>query len=136
MSISFFHTRRTQILKDGSRRFYSISRLPRFLILHVKRFVETKFLLEKNPTIVNFPVKNLELRDYVTREAAPTVDALRAMSSAELKKAMKARGACNTSGFRSIMHWFAIFVLLRVPILRACLSVLCKAYFTHFYFFS
>ena len=72
--------------------------------MHVKRFVETKFLLEKNPTIVNFPVKNLELRDYVTREAAPAVDAVRAMSSAELKKAMKARGACRQEEIQQNMH--------------------------------
>lgn len=34
---------------------------PRFLAVHVKRFTKTQFLWEKNPTIVNFPVKNLEV---------------------------------------------------------------------------
>lgn len=44
----------------GRRRF-TITRLPRFLMLHVRRFLKNQFFMEKNPTIVNFPVKNLEL---------------------------------------------------------------------------
>ena len=30
-------------------------------MLHVRRFLKNQFFMEKNPTIVNFPVKNLEL---------------------------------------------------------------------------
>ena len=44
----------------GRRRFRG-TRLPRFLVLHVRRFLKNQFFREKNPTIVNFPVKNLEL---------------------------------------------------------------------------
>lgn len=36
---------------------------PRYLIFHLARFTKNNFYVEKNPTIVNFPVKNLELRD-------------------------------------------------------------------------
>lgn len=47
-------------IKAGRRRF-RVTRLPRFLVLHVKRFLRNQFFVEKNPTIVNFPVKNLDL---------------------------------------------------------------------------
>lgn len=51
-------------IKNG-RRKYRITRLPRYLVLHMKRFQKNNFFVEKNPTIVNFPVKNLELEDIV-----------------------------------------------------------------------
>eukprot|EP00904_Undaria_pinnatifida_P008268 jgi/Undpi1/4571/HiC_scaffold_18.g07925.m1 len=35
----------------------------RYLIFHLARFTKNNFYVEKNPTIVNFPVKNLELKD-------------------------------------------------------------------------
>ncbi|MFS7923629.1 putative ubiquitinyl hydrolase 1 [Helianthus anomalus] len=44
---------------------YRVTRLPRYLILHMRRFTKNDFFVEKNPTIVNFPVKNLELKDYI-----------------------------------------------------------------------
>lgn len=47
-------------IKAGRRKF-RLTKPPRFLALHVKRFVKNQFFLEKNPTIVNFPVKNLEV---------------------------------------------------------------------------
>ncbi|KAI3435999.1 hypothetical protein D9Q98_002056 [Chlorella vulgaris] len=47
-------------IKAGRRRF-RVTRLPRFLVLHVRRFLKNQFFVEKNPTIVNFPVKNMEL---------------------------------------------------------------------------
>ena len=42
---------------------YKILKLPPYLIIHVKRFVKNNFYLEKIPTIVNFPIKNLDLTD-------------------------------------------------------------------------
>ena len=42
-----------------------VTRLPRFLVLHMKRFQKNQFFREKNPTIVNFPVKNLALGDII-----------------------------------------------------------------------
>lgn len=47
------------------RRQYRILQLPRYLILHLVRFTRNNFYLEKNPTIVTFPVKNLEMRDFL-----------------------------------------------------------------------
>ena len=43
------------------RRKIRITRLPKYLALHVKRFLKNQFFVEKNPTIVNFPVKGLDL---------------------------------------------------------------------------
>mmetsp|Transcript_2778 Transcript_2778/g.4680 ORF Transcript_2778/g.4680 Transcript_2778/m.4680 type:complete len:374 (-) Transcript_2778:147-1268(-) len=51
-------------IKLGRRRF-KLTKLPRYLILHTKRFTKNNFFVEKNPTIVNFPIKNLELRDVI-----------------------------------------------------------------------
>lgn len=34
-------------------------------MIHIKRFTKNDFFVEKNPTIVNFPIKNLDLSDYV-----------------------------------------------------------------------
>ncbi len=38
------------------------------MIIHVKRFYKNEFFLEKNPTIVNFPIKNLDLSEFVYSE--------------------------------------------------------------------
>ena len=51
-------------IKTGRRR-YRLTRLPSYLVLHFKRFTKNNFFWEKNPTIVNFPVRNLELRDVI-----------------------------------------------------------------------
>ncbi|KAI9365448.1 hypothetical protein DFJ73DRAFT_264777 [Zopfochytrium polystomum] len=42
-----------------------ITRVPKFLILHMKRFYKNNFSKEKNPTIVNFPIKNVDMSDYI-----------------------------------------------------------------------
>ncbi|GFZ42687.1 Probable inactive ubiquitin-specific-processing protease 10 [Saitozyma sp. JCM 24511] len=39
--------------------------LPPYLILHIKRFTKNNFVEERNPTIVNFPLRGVELSDYV-----------------------------------------------------------------------
>ncbi|KAJ3197158.1 hypothetical protein HK101_005675 [Irineochytrium annulatum] len=43
-----------------------VTRLPQFLIFHIKRFTKNNFNTEKNPTIVNYPIKNVDMRDYIT----------------------------------------------------------------------
>lgn len=50
------------------RRFRLVHPLPRYLIFHYKRFRLNNFFVEKNPTLVTFPVKNLEVKDYVDGE--------------------------------------------------------------------
>ncbi|XP_058080338.1 uncharacterized protein LOC131228591 isoform X2 [Magnolia sinica] len=48
-----------------ARMRYRVTRLPQYIILHMRRFTKNNFFVEKNPTLVNFPVKNLELKDYI-----------------------------------------------------------------------
>lgn len=47
------------------KRKYRIKSLPRYLLLHVKRFHKNDYFIEKNPTIVNFPLRNLDLSEFV-----------------------------------------------------------------------
>ncbi len=44
------------------RKTYRIKKLPKYLILHMERFTFNKYYLEKNPTIVRFPLNNLDLK--------------------------------------------------------------------------
>ncbi len=78
------------------RKQYRIKRLPRYLILHLMRFTKNNFSLEKNPTIVTFPVRNLEMKDYLYEnenaatiekklQSLPSVDQIQAMTTEELK---------------------------------------------------
>ncbi|KAN0031805.1 hypothetical protein ACTFIV_005672 [Dictyostelium citrinum] len=53
------------ILPNGEIKKYEILSLPKYLILCVKRFSKNNFFVEKEPTIVNFPIKNLDLNDYL-----------------------------------------------------------------------
>lgn len=41
---------------------FRINKLPKYLIINYKRFVKNNFYLEKNPSIVNFPLSNMDLR--------------------------------------------------------------------------
>jgi U4/U6.U5 tri-snRNP-associated protein 2 len=40
-----------------------LTKLPPFLIFTIKRFTSNNFVEEKNPTIVNFPLKGVDLQD-------------------------------------------------------------------------
>lgn len=52
----------TQEAKGALRR-YKITKLPPFLILHMKRFTKNNFVEEKNATIVNFPLRGVDMKD-------------------------------------------------------------------------
>ena len=69
MLTKFDGTSLHDVLRKGRRR-YSLTRLPKYLILHMKRFTRNNFFVEKNPTIVTFGVKNLELKDAIPVPAA------------------------------------------------------------------
>lgn len=45
----------------GIHKVYCITKLPKNLILFYKRFEKNMYFIEKNNTIINFPLKNLEL---------------------------------------------------------------------------
>ncbi|KAI0652335.1 cysteine proteinase [Trametes meyenii] len=53
----------------GQLRRFKCQRLPPYIILHFKRFTKNQFVEEKNPTIVNFPLRGLDFKDYLD---APT----------------------------------------------------------------
>ncbi|KAK3218881.1 hypothetical protein Dsin_012851 [Dipteronia sinensis] len=56
----------TEVVRPHVARMrYRVTRLPQYMILHMRRFTKNNFFVEKNPTLVNFPVKNLELKDYI-----------------------------------------------------------------------
>lgn len=57
-----------QTYKENVVKVFQLSNLPPFLILYHKRFTKNTFYVEKNPTIVNFPVRNIELTEYLTEE--------------------------------------------------------------------
>ena len=55
----------TEFPVELTRKQYHLSKLPSYLVLLVTRFKKNRFFVEKNPTIVTFPVKNLDLAPYV-----------------------------------------------------------------------
>jgi U4/U6.U5 tri-snRNP-associated protein 2 len=81
------------------RKRYRITRLPPYLLMAVRRFGRNAFFHEKNPSIVTFPLKNLEMRPYAaaalaaaatatdpaTGKPLPAVEDLPALPVAELK---------------------------------------------------
>ncbi|CAJ0823292.1 6972_t:CDS:10 [Entrophospora sp. SA101] len=55
------------------KRFQLIS-LPNYLIFHIKRFTKNNWDLEKNPTIVNFPIKNIDMKDLLENPESEMLD--------------------------------------------------------------
>ncbi|KAF4523146.1 hypothetical protein B566_EDAN002401 [Ephemera danica] len=54
--------------KENFMKRFEITKLPPYLILYIKRFTKNTFFIEKNPTIVNFPIKNVDFGDILTPE--------------------------------------------------------------------
>jgi U4/U6.U5 tri-snRNP-associated protein 2 len=76
--------------KSGAaqRKRYMLRELPPYLILHLARFRSNRYSKEKNPTIVAFPVKNLDLGSYTFpkngKETLPTEEEVRKMDVSTL----------------------------------------------------
>jgi len=51
--------------RKGFQRTYRLKRLPPYLIFVIKRFTKNNWDVEKNPTVINFPIKNIDMKDYV-----------------------------------------------------------------------
>ncbi|XP_054707212.1 U4/U6.U5 tri-snRNP-associated protein 2-like [Uloborus diversus] len=51
--------------KDSKMKRFEVTRLPPFLILFIKRFTKNTFFIEKNNTIVNFPIKNVDFTEIL-----------------------------------------------------------------------
>ncbi|KAH6916648.1 ubiquitin C-terminal hydrolase Ubp10 [Coprinopsis sp. MPI-PUGE-AT-0042] len=56
---------RTTQESAGHLRRYKCQKLPPYIILHYKRFTKNQFVEEKNSTIVNYPLRGLDFRDYI-----------------------------------------------------------------------
>lgn len=86
------------INKSGvaQRKRYRLLELPPYLILHLARFKTNNYSREKNPTIVTFPVKNLDLSSYTFpkggRQIPPTEEQVRLMNVKELQTLLKSHG--------------------------------------------
>ncbi|VDO99241.1 unnamed protein product [Heligmosomoides polygyrus] len=48
---------------------FELLRLPEYLIITYKRFHKNQWFVEKNPTIVNFPISNVDLFDCLTEDS-------------------------------------------------------------------
>ncbi|KAJ2076608.1 U4 U6.U5 tri-snRNP-associated protein [Coemansia sp. RSA 988] len=55
----------TVIESNGQATKYQLLRLPRFIICHIKRFSKSGLLAEKNPTVVNFSLRNVPFGDIL-----------------------------------------------------------------------
>ncbi|KAL8905954.1 MAG: hypothetical protein Q9207_002335 [Kuettlingeria erythrocarpa] len=47
------------------KRYRLLHPLPPYLLFHIKRFSKNKFVSERNPTIVTFPIRSLDIAPYV-----------------------------------------------------------------------
>jgi len=57
--------------RKGVQRTYRLKRLPAYAIFIIKRFTKNNWDLEKNPTVINFPIKNIDLVDCIKLNSAP-----------------------------------------------------------------
>lgn len=71
-------------LPNGETRKMWISRLPRYLWLHVKRFTTNTVGVEKNNTLVTFPLENLSLEKCIYKASLPSHAELASLSVSEL----------------------------------------------------
>lgn len=54
--------------KDSHMKRFELTRLPPYIICYIKRFTKNYFIQEKNRTIVNFPIKNIDFGDLLAPE--------------------------------------------------------------------
>ena len=54
----------TKEIWNNIEKTYRITKLPRFLIFTINRLKKNEFFIEKDSSIVLFPVQNLEMRDF------------------------------------------------------------------------
>ncbi|KAK3089752.1 hypothetical protein FSP39_006198 [Pinctada imbricata] len=54
--------------RDSHLKRFVITHLPQYIIIFIKRFTKNYFIKEKNNTIVNFPIKNIDFGDLLPPE--------------------------------------------------------------------
>merc|ERR1711959_734133 len=103
-------------VKTGCRR-YRVVRLPDFLVLSIQRFTKNNFFREKNPSVVNFRLKNLDLKD-----AVPVPDH-HCSSKYDLIASVSHEGPVKTGTYKAYIHrkiedlWYEIQDLSVVEVL-------------------
>lgn len=81
-----------------TRKQYRLQSLPPYLVLHLARFTRNNFYLEKNPTIVTFPVKNLELREYLlANDTPPLASSVPDMPDESLRRVLEHWGGASVA---------------------------------------
>ncbi|KAJ2607839.1 U4 U6.U5 tri-snRNP-associated protein [Coemansia sp. RSA 1365] len=60
----------TVIESNGQATKYQLLHLPRYIICHIKRFSGSRSLAEKNPTVVNFSLRNVPFSDILPQNAS------------------------------------------------------------------
>ncbi|XP_065833453.1 ubiquitin carboxyl-terminal hydrolase 39-like [Oscarella lobularis] len=61
--------REYQTYKDSYMKRFELVELPPYLILCIRRFTKNSFFVEKNPTIVNFPLE-IDMAEYLSSDPA------------------------------------------------------------------
>ena len=51
--------------RNERKRYRLLHPLPPYLLFHIKRFSKNKFVSERNPTIVTFPTRSLDMSPYI-----------------------------------------------------------------------
>ncbi|EFX84034.1 hypothetical protein DAPPUDRAFT_187802 [Daphnia pulex] len=51
--------------KENFLKRFELTKLPRYIILNIKRFTKNTFFIEKNPTIINFPIRGVDFGDIL-----------------------------------------------------------------------
>ncbi|KAJ1667480.1 U4 U6.U5 tri-snRNP-associated protein [Coemansia sp. RSA 1813] len=59
----------TVVEHQGEARQYCLLKLPQYIICHVKRFSRNDFSIEKNPTVVNFSIRNVPFGELLPKNA-------------------------------------------------------------------
>ncbi|KAK2092783.1 U4/U6.U5 tri-snRNP-associated protein 2 [Saguinus oedipus] len=54
--------------KENFLKRFQLTKLPPYLIFCIKRFTKNNFFVEKNPTIVNFPITPTQSKEYLSEE--------------------------------------------------------------------
>ena len=76
----------TKEIWNNIEKTYRITKLPRYLVFTMNRFKKNEFFIEKDTSIVLFPVRNLELRDFFFPPVRPaTREVILKMSETPLK---------------------------------------------------
>lgn len=63
--LSKYDGRQAQEHLNTRKRYRLLHPLPPYLLFHIKRFSKNKFVAERNPTIVTFDARNLDMSPYV-----------------------------------------------------------------------